>query len=234
MKEILKENLIPLYHNLLDKVDCKIDIFTFCIQWGEKYFDKENSGILFVGKATNGWVSKSRDINVLFGENGIFDRKDQMKWIQNLENNTKGYNTKNSAFWRLIKRVTELQNGKNEWYNKIAWSNLYKISFEKGNPNEKLKQQQLEICKRILETEIKILQPKIVIFLTSGWEHNFVNYLIKDTPKEKYKSVEWGNKYKTKGFLFNNTIYILSHHPQGKNENEHTKAIIEILNNCNK
>jgi hypothetical protein len=222
MKNELKEKLFPLYESLLINIDSE-DVWPFCMQWGHKFPMDEKSGILFVGKATNGWVTKSKDVEILFGdsESRIFARTDQMKWV--VEN--KPY-YKVSAFWRVIKRVSELKNGKDEWYSKIAWSNLYKVSLEKGNPTGKLINQQIEICKEILNTEIEILNPKYVIFQTSGWENRFFGNL-KDSPKEK--EVIWGNNYKTIGYSINNRVYITSVHPQGKNEGDHVNAIIKII-----
>lgn len=233
MKEELKKHLFPLYKNLLDKVKNENNIYTFCMQWGNKFPKESKSGILFVGKATNGWVNNSTEIEELFGttEKRIFDRGDQMKWVNKLENNVKSYNTRKSAFWRVIKNVSEIKNGDDEWFNKVAWSNLYKVGPEKGNPSERLKKLQIEECKKILETEIKILSPKYVIFLSSGWEHSFLNYLINKAEKDNFKKIKWCNKYETKGFTINGINFITSVHPQGKNEKEHTKVIIEIIEN---
>jgi hypothetical protein len=233
MKEELKEKLLPLYKSLLQTSNSEKDIYTFCLQWGNQFIEEDNSKILFVGKATNGWITNSKDIEILFGETEkrIFARGDQMKWVGNLENNVKGYNTRKSAFWRIIKRVTEYKNGKSEWQNKIAWSNLYKLSIAKGNPDEKLKKTQLEICKKILETEIEILKPKYVVFITSKWENEFIEYLTKNKEKQNYKSLIWGKNYKTFGFTVDKLNYIISVHPQGKNENEHFKKIKEIMEN---
>ena len=172
MKESLKEKLYPLYNSLLETTISEKEIYTFCMQWGNQFPLEEKSGILFVGKATNGWITNSKNIEILFGEteNRIFARDDQMKWVGKLENSIKGYNTRKSAFWRIIKNVSEYKYGKSEWHNKIAWSNLYKLSFEKGNPDAKLKKSQLENCKKILETEIEILKPKYIVFITSKWD----------------------------------------------------------------
>lgn len=232
MKETLRTNLIPLYKELLEKNILEKGIYTFCMQWGKQFPKEEKSGILFVGKVTNGWINNSKNIDILFKETEskcIFSRPDQMKWVNNLENNTKGYNTRKSSFWRIIKNVAEYKNGKNDWFDKIAWSNLYKLSFEKGNPNEKLKRNQIEICKKILETEINILNPKYVIFLTSNWEKDFINYLTLNKDRKNTKSLNWGKNYKTYGFTVDNLNYIISVHPQGKNEREHFKRIDEIM-----
>lgn len=236
MQEELRNTLLPLYKSLLSKLNFSKEICSFCMQWGSKFPNEENSGILFVGKATNGWITNSREIEILFGlsENKIFARDDQMIWVNNLENNKKGYNTRKSAFWRLIKQISQLEYGKDEWYSKIAWSNLYKISCETGNPTGKLMNQQLDLCIKILEEEIRILNPKYVIFLTSGWEKAFVNHLIIDLPIDKKVNIKWGSKYDTSGYLINDKIYIITPHPQGKDEKKHLEAIKETMTSFEK
>ena len=228
MKNILKEKLLPRYENLLRKVEDVPNVGVFCAQWGAEY--KQGEGMLFVGKATNG-CANLKDISVLFDENGegIFARKDQMTWVTDNEGNTQ-YNTRKSAFWRVIKGVViELFTTK-LWNEQIAWSNLYKIApVEKGNPNAKLQKIQRDLCIEILKTEIEVLQPKYVIFLTSGWEWFLVNKLFTDTDIIKTETVKWG-KYSTTVKKTNSGImYIFSPHPQGKKELEHIKAITGVI-----
>lgn len=233
MKDILKSRLKPLYENLISKLNFKSGLYPFCIQWGSDFPKEKNTGILFVGKATNGWLKSSSDVDLLFGDSkdSIFARKDQMKWVSNLENNNDGYNTRKSAFWRIIKATTETLYPKKEWYSIIAWSNLYKISFEKGNPNEKLKLAQKEYCKKILEEEINILSPKYVVFLTSGWDKVFLKHLNEGTDPIQENSILWNEKYYSKSYTINNVTYISTKHPQGKNEEKHVKVITELINN---
>ena len=236
MQERLKDTLLPLYETLLKKINFSKDIYSFCMQWGSRFPIEENTGILFVGKATNGWITNSREIEILFGtsESRIFARGDQMKWVNNLENNKKGYNTRTSAFWRLTKQISQLEYGDNEWYSKIAWSNLYKISGEVGNPTQRLKNQQQDLCKKILEEEIRILKPRYVIFLTSGWEKNFIKHIINDLSIHDKVNTTWGNGFITNGYLINDVIYITTRHPQGKNEKKHVQAIRETMTNFEK
>ena len=44
MKEELKKHLLPLYQNLLDKVKNENNIYTFCMQWGNKFPKESKSG----------------------------------------------------------------------------------------------------------------------------------------------------------------------------------------------
>ena len=67
MENTLRTTLLPLYKNMLENNTTEKDIYTFCMQWGNQFPQKEKNGILFVGKATNGWISDSRNIEDLFG-----------------------------------------------------------------------------------------------------------------------------------------------------------------------
>lgn len=214
---------MPLYEQLLKTAkpnDC-----AFCVQWGENFPDEKNTGILFVGKAVNGWVTNKKEIEILFG-NGkkrIFDREDQIKWVDS----EKSYNARKSAFWRVVKAISQKQN---VWSDKIAWSNLYKISpFEGGNPSATLKEEQLKLCREILKTEIEILSPKFVVMLVSDWKHDFLRYLNNNQPTKSICKKTWDKNYETKVYKINGTFFITSLHPQGKKEDLHVNTIVEFL-----
>jgi hypothetical protein len=231
MRNSLKKALKPIYKELLSQIDIDKDIYTFCSQWGKSFADKDNKRILFVGKATNGWVSKSTDVETLFGndDNRIFDRSDQMEWVNNLKGNTKGYNTNNSAFWRVIKKTAQNVLKTDNAIPKIAWSNIYKISYHSGNPDSKLKKMQKEYCKLILEKEIELMSPKYVVFLTSGWEKVFFKYLNNGIEPIPTNTIKWKGENYSKSYEIGKTTFITSSHPQGKNEEEHVKALTELL-----
>ena len=231
MIDEIKNNIFPIYKKLLEGNSFK-DVCTFCLQWGKNYPFKNNIGFLFVGKAVNGWITNETDVKKIFDSKNpkrIFARTDQMEWINNLSGNTNGYNTRKSAFWRLIKKVTEGYYPE-KWYSHIAWTNLYKIApWKGGNPNGKLQKAQRKYCFELLKKEIEILSPKYVIFLTSGWERPFIKYL---NDSEKLNIIEenkW-DKYKTSLIEINDIKFITSYHPQGKNEWKHRNAIIELIN----
>jgi uracil-DNA glycosylase len=230
MKEEISTALKPMYSEMLSGIKTKKGVCTFCLQWGEDFPFGQHTGILYVGKATNGWVTTSRDCEMLFGNTGdrIFARHDQMKWVHNLEGDVK-YNTKSSAFWRVIKTVSKTVYKNEPWYSKVAWSNLFKIAHETGNPNSALKKEQYELCKRILMKEIELLSPKFVVFLTSGRETGFVKYLSGNNDCQWIDTQKWGGKYETKACKVNDTYLICSQHPQGKNEHTHAKAIVDII-----
>ena len=155
--EILRKELKPLYENLLKNVAEFDEKATFCMQWGENFPLEKHSGVMFVGRATNGWVTDCENVDVLFSdsEDAIFNRHDQMKWVENLSGNTKGYNTRKSAFWRVIKKITK-ELYPEPWYSHVAWSNVCKVApWKGGNPNDSLYYAQLGDCKKIFAKEIE-------------------------------------------------------------------------------
>jgi hypothetical protein len=233
MENILKKTLQPLYEEMIKNTLSHESLYTFCVQWGKKFpIDTEKQGVLFIGKATNGWVSDSRDIELLFGESkqSIFARKDQIEWVANLEKNKNGYNTSKSSFWRVIKAINGRITKGNNWHHDIAWSNLYKMSFKKGNPNTDLKRQQFKYCKEILKSEINILSPKFVILFTSNWEKPFLKFLNNNTEPIILQSKSW-NGNTTKLYEIDGVYYVSSVHPQGKNESQHVQTILELISN---
>ncbi|MGL4986292.1 MAG: hypothetical protein ACRC5H_04035, partial [Treponemataceae bacterium] len=94
----------PLYEELLSSAkDVKDKLCPFFVQVGEEY-EQSKHRILFVGKATNGWRSISRNVEELFNQESkeCINRADQMRWLSNKKGQK--YNVNKSAFWRLIRR----------------------------------------------------------------------------------------------------------------------------------
>ena len=226
----LREYIFPIYKDLFANNTFE-EICTFAIQWGKDYPIEKNKGFLFVGKAVNGWVTKDQNVDTLFDEQNqdrVFNRDDQIKWVENLSGNTNGYNTRKSAFWRLVKTVAVSHYG-HDWYRHIAWTNLYKVApWEGGNPSESLKHKQQKHCIELLKTEIDIMAPEFVIMLTSGWEEPFIEELKKGKQYNYITERKWG-KYKSILIVIDGVKYIISQHPQGKVEGEHMAAINDLI-----
>ena len=230
-KEIIKKDLHPLYRDMLVKNTTQKPCI-FCIQWGECYPDEKERGIIFVGKACNGWYDKSDDVDILFGdsENRIFALDDQMKWVKDREGGKaeNKYNTNKSAFWRVIKKVSQKYYPEDSWYSHVAWSNLYKLSKGEGNPTKKYMNEQYESCLEIYKKEIEIFSPKFVVMFTSGWEDGFLKYLNEGKSCECIESINWGHM--TNLYKINGVYFIATQHPQGKIEDKHVDVITRLIN----
>lgn len=215
------ENLKRLYKELYSKIseNNHNGIFPFFVQAGSKY-PSSDKRCLFVGKSVNGWITNSRDVEELFDMNNdkrIVNRSDQIIWA---------LNRMNSPFWRVIRGVSREIIPDDDWYNYIAWSNLYKLSPCEGNPDGRLQNLQREACIKILNEEIRILKPNCVIFLSSSWERFYLDFIGLDIAKNSKK---YWSKHQTQYQVKGDILYIQSPHPQCKNEDAHIRAISEIL-----
>lgn len=227
MKDRLKEELFPLYEKLVNRVPDaqKENYAAFCMQWGKQFPSNPNEGILFVGRATNGWHYSALDPKRIFSEDPdlrVFNRENQMEWAD-------GYVHK-SAFWRVIKAVSQ-QNHAEPWYDHIAWSNLCKIAPEiEGNPSNSMYYDHLELNCAILKTEITILSPKVVVMLTKmNWAVDYLKYLNKGVIPALVATENWGN-YQAQLYDIGNCFVVVSEHPMGKKESLHTEAIQRLIN----
>ena len=229
----LKERIFSLYEELA-KIDPESEYETFCAQWGEEY---KQGGVMFVGRAVNDWVTQGdRNTSGMFQDgstNQAFARADQMKWVENLSGNTKGYNTRKSAFWRVIKKITK-ELYPESWYSHVAWSNVCKVApWKGGNPNDSLYYAQLSDCKKIFAKEIELLSPKVVVLFTGeGWAIDLLRYMNGEVGTKSIYKQKWAN-YECKVYQINGVIYIRTEHPQGKSEDAHVQCIVDIVKRYN-
>ena len=92
LKIKLKEKLLPLYDELYMEFGneaFKEHLSPFYVQIGSEW--KENHGLLFVGKATNGWgISSSAE--ELFAD-FTNESEEPLKWVEDQKGNDSEYNT---------------------------------------------------------------------------------------------------------------------------------------------
>lgn len=135
MTSKFKQELKALYEDL--KKDCEADerLVPFIHQAGKEFPLESNTGIMFYGRATNGWDG-TWDIDNLFDEYWMPD--DSIAWVNDAsgDENEKNYNSNRSQFWQVIKGVTTHFWG-NEWEKYCVWSNVCKAAPYKGkNPSD--------------------------------------------------------------------------------------------------
>lgn len=229
------------------------EIVPFVAQAGSNFNSpKCKCKILFIGKATNGWLgSVPFDINNLHAsiddyiDNTAFDisnpnrlccRDDQMEWVENnwkqpILNGNKPYRI---PFWQVVHETSVLAEGMtNGWSSFVAWSELYKFAPSQGNPTEAQKRIQRKHCWSILDKEIETIAPKNIVFFTSNWEKEYIDHL--GLSEEKFKESKEFLIYPLKKAIWNNgnndTTIILAEHPQGSTGTieEKAEAIIKLL-----
>lgn len=235
--EELKNKLRPIYADLGDICN-RDNLCPLVMQWGDEFPTTPNDGIIFYGRATNGWDS-SWDLDILFSDKN----RDHLEWMEQNENyNPNKYNPNRSPFLRIIKGIsTEIYKdklGDKKWYQFVAWSNICKVApRESGNPSDKVFYATLDNNIKAFRAEVDFLSPKYIVLLTDGiardnkpidWTSYFINSF---NDVKYYDTIPWGseNKIKIKVYKSGNMFIILSVHPQGREERPHRDAIINII-----
>lgn len=134
-----------------------------------------------------------------------------------------------SAFWRVIRNVTQGVIGSQpDWYEHIAWDNLYKLSPDGSNPSNALCGKQNKLCFEIFKQELAVLRPKVVILLTGkSWYYDFLCSVNNDTAPAVIEEKDW-SRYRAVVYKIGDVVFIGTEHPQGKAEAEHVAALTEL------
>lgn len=243
--EELKSRLIPLYLDLRKDSMADENLSPFLMQWGEKFPSERNKGIIFYGRATNGWHG-NWNYEVFFDNHNDkrgWNRDDQMIWAERLMEKPDGnYNIRQSQFWNIIKGVSTRFNGI-EWYKYVAWSNICKVApKDEGNPSDNLFEDTLKDNKRIFQTEIDFWSPKYVVLFTDGlrrdnktiidWTSPFISSFSNDEHPSPIYETSWDDdnpNIKILVYKFGNRYFLLTLHPQGRKVDLHKEAIIDII-----
>ena len=146
---------------------------------------RHQNELMIVGRAVNGWnewnTGIARDETLLaeyIADLGDSSKHCPLDWVCTpipLE----FYNARRSAFWRTARKVLEEVTGRESdgecWASRLAWSNLYKLSLDKGNPPIWMINAQETACIKILQHELRRFRPKRVLFSTGfDWAEPFV------------------------------------------------------------
>lgn len=144
--------------------------------------------LLVIGRSVNGWVADwtGKQLRDSDGRRQVLDwlrrdaepaDADRMSWVIELWGATSGYNTRRSAFWRVL---ADLMSGFGDpdWPGHLVWTNLYKVSPAAGwNPGADLQRAQRAHAAEMLRIEVENYRPHRVLALTGTWINPFVEML---------------------------------------------------------
>jgi hypothetical protein len=219
-------------------------------------FDTSDVRLFVVGRAANGWPSLPCETAQIFGAaaNRIFNDVG-FQWIENTEGHFKSLHTKSpegekpyylssSPFWRVAFDIWHELSHSNEgeFFKRIAWSNLYKISpKEGGNPTNTMCKRQFEACKEILTAEILAYRPTHILMITD-YDHWYAysgcdfSVLFEDSKRrgsnytDKKIFVEGTAKFALDGKLI---PVIITCRPEGRKEQDFVEEALLFLRENN-
>lgn len=222
MRNFLKEALKPLYETMLkDERISALSKRNYCCMApyvGSKFPTTANDGIILYGRANNGWNTGVDDSFDTIYDDGAEGLTDYIKG-------------NSSPFLRTAGKAFSNYYGE-EWFEHVAYSNLYKVAPPSGNPTDTVCRKQWEYVTEIFKKEIKTLSPKfVVMFAGKCWADNFVRYVNGEKMPEPLETIEWDENY---GYEINiykieEVYYLITEHPQGKKETLHAQAIIDTI-----
>jgi hypothetical protein len=112
--------------------------------------------------------------------------RSRMSWVVELWGARMGYNTRRSAFWRVLRSLLADMDGvdSEHWSDSLAWTNLYKASPEGWNPGAPLKRAQRPDAAELLRLEVAAFAPARILALTGGWIGPFAERLELDVRRQ--------------------------------------------------
>jgi hypothetical protein len=122
----------------------------------------------------------------------LFNRMDQVEWMPD--------NTQR-PFVNLIKKIAEKYYPV-DWNEHIAGSNVCKVAPNKGwgTPSTSLWDEQYWHCVKTMEVELRLLSPKVIVFITgstAGERWDWPLFEIERYKNLKFtESIEWGETRK--------------------------------------
>lgn len=137
-----------------------------------KRFHSESVKVMVVGRAVNGWEVEFEDCSSLDATvNSVLTQKNCMDdfatdWV--LDENGKKYYYAKSPFLRMMRQLVGAFAGTEEdWQQRLAWSNLFKIAPRHGkNPSWLMIRKNISLYCEIIKEEINQNAPDIVVFVT--------------------------------------------------------------------
>lgn len=192
-RDLFAKSILPPIADNADKLKAK-PISGFLAASGRCY----DGRLMVIGRATNGWETDEWKNGILPSEladpgiieayaDSVYRRSNAgnpcpLGWVSDRwGQNDKQYNTRRSAFWRVIRGVMIgsglASENQADWPSYLTWSNLYKVAPTKaGNPGETLCQLQRLGCADLLKLEIETYTPERILFLTdyAWWAQPFL------------------------------------------------------------
>ncbi len=243
-RDYFAEQLLPLIGRNADRLP-SLAVTGFLSMAGSHYKNE----LMVVGRAVNGWAegitpeSLAKQATSLDYAAAIFDSvvgngSCPMAWVTNCwanpSNQDSQYNTKKSAFWRVIRSVvaeTDIANtDEDTWPSHLVWSNLYKISPKQGgNPSSTLRKIQLPGCISLIQQELSDYLPRRLLLLTGlNWAEPFLQCIAPGfTPISGCHYIE------AIGKIHQNTAnvakVVVAAHPQGKQEDTWVHEVMKAF-----
>lgn len=133
---------------------------------------QKHGALAVVGQAPLGWVES-------FTPSQLRSSEGRERVMDALKGKNRKPKELNTPFWTnaraVAERLGEVDPGDDRWAGNISWTNLYRVSKDRGNPSPHLRAMQQALCVQLLWPEFLLWRPKRVLFMTGlPWAAPFV------------------------------------------------------------
>ena len=199
--------------------------------------------LMVVGRAVNGWtdpwppakaadaVGRSEIVSMTLLASQGDGSGCPMLWVSRLWGARRPYNTRRSAFWRVIRQAVGALDVCDPalpvWPSSLTWTNLYKLSpAAGGNPSAGLIRLQQELCLELLRQEVVDYKPARLLFLTGmDWAQPFLSRM-----GDLVTRWQGSGPVQTAGVLrirelASPVAVVVGQHPQGKGDGRYVEGL---------
>lgn len=244
----MRSNQINIFREILKQVGENEHLLPdepltgFLSMVGSKY----NGDLMVVGRAVNEWSKEWRPKEMLDPRrraeviretiSSVSSDNCPMLWVSERWGFNEDYNTRKSAFWRVIRNTIiqlDLTDAiDQEWPSLLVWSNLYKVAPARGgNPSSKLCSFQEALCRDLLIAEIQEYKPKRVLFLTGlSWAKPFLSGWAQDVRRIPTDNFVEAIAVPASPNNAAECKIVVAAHPQGKNESKWVEEVYRSFN----
>jgi len=138
--------------------------YPLLIKINETNYRNADLKIMVFGQETNGWETKVSDIEIPLQES-IYHVDETVETFINAYDHFFNRRDLKSPFWNAFKNIRKLTR---DMKCEIVWNNVYKIGNRGRNlnrPHEKIRQIENDYFD-VIQEEISILKPDVILFLT--------------------------------------------------------------------
>ena len=211
VQETLEKGVKELYNKMesdpkVQKFD-SIGLTSFIAQCGRDYPLEENTGIVFYGRFNNGW-----------------DPQNPLT-MDDVPSETF------RPFFNLMQNVSE-HFYPERWNTHVIWSNMCKVGPEKEkNPPKALWNAQYFHMVDILNKEMEILSPKVVVLVTGNLSEQWDAPLFEGNDLRNHMVEEkmWAANGKASLYKKDGRLYIVTDRPEYKAIMPHVDCIIGMI-----
>lgn len=135
-------------------------------------FAAQRTKVMVVGRAVNGWEVDFEDTSSLAATvNSVLTQKNRMDDFAKdsiVDEHGEKYYYAKSSFLRMMRQLVGAFTGSEEnWQQRLAWSNLFKIAPRNGkNPSWLMIRKDIPLYCELIKEELKQNKPDVVVFVT--------------------------------------------------------------------